>query len=88
MNRPGARVWFDDRDLGRINVADLDRHQLKQMRQNMQMIFQDPCSSLNPRMTLLQIVGRPLYVNGIAKGSNCGIVWRICSMSLGSGGYL
>ncbi len=66
----GGEVWFDDQDLGRVNVADLDRHQLKQMRQNMQMIFQDPYSSLNPRMTLLQIVGEPLYVNGIAKGSD------------------
>lgn len=65
----GGEVWFDDQDLGRINVADLDRHQLKQMRQNMQMIFQDPYSSLNPRMTLLQIVGEPLYVNRIAKGT-------------------
>ncbi len=65
----GGEVWFDDQDLGRVNVADLDRHQLKQMRQNMQMIFQDPYSSLNPRMTLLQIVGEPLYVNGIARGT-------------------
>jgi len=35
----------------------------------MQMIFQDPYSSLNPRMTLLQIVVEPLYVNRIAKGT-------------------
>jgi len=35
----------------------LDKPQLKLLRQNMQMIFQDPYSSLNPRMTLLQIVG-------------------------------
>jgi peptide/nickel transport system ATP-binding protein len=34
----------------------------------MQMIFQDPYSSLNPRMTLLQIVGEPLMVNNIARG--------------------
>jgi peptide/nickel transport system ATP-binding protein len=35
----------------------------------MQMIFQDPYSSLNPRMTLLDVVGEPLLVNGIATGS-------------------
>ena len=35
----------------------------------MQMVFQDPYSSINPRMTLLQIVGEPLLVNGVAKGS-------------------
>jgi peptide/nickel transport system ATP-binding protein len=63
-----GEVWFHDRQMGRINVAELERQQLKQLRQNMQMIFQDPYSSLNPRMTLLQIVGEPLMVNKIAKG--------------------
>ena len=64
----GGEVWFQDRQMGRINVAGLERQQLKHLRQNMQMIFQDPYSSLNPRMTLLQIVGEPLVVNNIAKG--------------------
>jgi len=63
-----GEVWFEDRNMGHVNVATLDRQQLKQLRQNMQMIFQDPYSSLNPRMTLLQIVGEPLVVNGIARG--------------------
>ena len=66
---PTAReVWFDDRNMGPVNVAELNGGQLKQLRQNMQMIFQDPYSSLNPRMTLLQIVGEPLKVNGVASG--------------------
>ncbi len=43
--------------------------ELRQLRQNMQLIFQDPYSSLNPRMTLLEIVGEPLLTNGVAKGS-------------------
>ncbi len=64
-----GEIWFRDKNLGRINVPDLDRQDLKRMRENMQMIFQDPYSSLNPRMTLLQIVGEPLLVNGVAKGS-------------------
>jgi peptide/nickel transport system ATP-binding protein len=63
-----GEVWFNDRNMGRVNVANLDKQELKQLRQNMQMIFQDPYSSLNPRMTLLQIVGEPLLVNKIAKG--------------------
>jgi peptide/nickel transport system ATP-binding protein len=63
-----GEVWFNDRNLGRINVAELEKQELKPLRQNMQMIFQDPYSSLNPRMTLLQIVGEPLLVNGIARG--------------------
>ncbi|HQE93404.1 MAG TPA: ATP-binding cassette domain-containing protein [Anaerolineae bacterium] len=64
-----GEVWFNDRNMGRVNVPELDGKQLKLLRQNMQMIFQDPYSSLNPRMTLLQIVGEPLLVNGVAKGA-------------------
>jgi peptide/nickel transport system ATP-binding protein len=63
-----GEVWFEDRNIGRVNVAESDKGQLKQLRQNMQMIFQDPYSSLNPRMTLLQIVSEPLKVNGVAHG--------------------
>ncbi|MFZ6030940.1 MAG: ABC transporter ATP-binding protein [Chloroflexota bacterium] len=62
-------IWFDDCKLGRVNVAELDKQQLRQIRMNMQMIFQDPYSSLNPRMTLLQIVGEPMLVNNVARGS-------------------
>jgi len=64
-----GEIWFTDRNLGRVNVPALDKHQLKQLRQNMQLIFQDPYSSLNPRMTLLEIVGEPLYVNRVAQGN-------------------
>ena len=64
-----GEIWFADRELGRTNVAVADKDQLQHLRQNMQLIFQDPYSSLNPRMTLLEIVGEPLYTNGIAKGS-------------------
>ncbi|HXF62952.1 MAG TPA: oligopeptide/dipeptide ABC transporter ATP-binding protein [Caldilineaceae bacterium] len=63
-----GEVWFRDQDMGRVNVATLDNTQLKQLRRNMQMVFQDPYSSLNPRMNLLQNVGEPLVVHGIAKG--------------------
>jgi peptide/nickel transport system ATP-binding protein len=62
-------IWFTDRKLGRVNVAEMDEEKLRRLRQNMQLIFQDPYSSLNPRMTLLEIVGEPLYTNGVAKGS-------------------
>jgi peptide/nickel transport system ATP-binding protein len=63
-----GEVWFKDHNLGRVNVPSLDKQEIKSLRQNMQMIFQDPYSSLNPRMTLLQIVGEPLLVNGVSKG--------------------
>lgn len=64
----GGEIWFDDQKMGRVNVAALEKQDLKRLRQNMQMIFQDPYSSLNPRMTLLQIVGEPLLVNHVARG--------------------
>lgn len=68
-NPTGGEVWFQDRNLGRVNVVSLTKQQLQQLRQNMQLIFQDPYSSLNPRMTLLEIVGEPLYVNHVARGN-------------------
>jgi peptide/nickel transport system ATP-binding protein len=63
-----GEIWFDDPEMGRVNVAALESQQLKRLRRNMQMVFQDPYSSLNPRMTLLQNVGEPLIVNDVAKG--------------------
>jgi peptide/nickel transport system ATP-binding protein len=62
-------VWFNDRRLGWVDVARLDSASLRGLRPNMQMIFQDPYSSLNPRMTLVEVIGEPLLVNGIASGS-------------------
>ncbi|HXA26486.1 MAG TPA: oligopeptide/dipeptide ABC transporter ATP-binding protein [Acetobacteraceae bacterium] len=48
-----------------IDVAQLGRKELRPLRRQMQMIFQDPFSSLNPRMTIAEIIGEPLLVNGI-----------------------
>jgi peptide/nickel transport system ATP-binding protein len=48
-----------------VDVATLPRRLLRPLRRQMQMIFQDPYSSLNPRMTILNIVGEPLLVNGV-----------------------
>ena len=63
-----GEILFKARGAGWMNVRELSKEKLKRLRQNMQMIFQDPYSSLNPRMTLLQIVGEPLAVNKVAKG--------------------
>ena len=52
-----------------VDVAKLPQSQLRLLRREMQMIFQDPFSSLNPRMTLLDIVGEPLLNNGIGNRS-------------------
>jgi len=53
----------------RVNLRTLAHRELKAYRRHMQMIFQDPNSSLNPRMTVADIVGEPLKVNQIAQGS-------------------
>lgn len=50
------------------DVLNVDRDSLRAMRRKMQIIFQDPYGSLNPRMTVEQIVGEPLYVHGVARG--------------------
>ena len=51
---------FEGRDLTR-----LDEDELRAVRRKMQVIFQDPYSSLNPRMTVGQIIAEPLAVHGI-----------------------
>jgi len=53
--------------LGR-NILSLAPNEMRTMRQEMQMIFQDPYSSLNPKMTVSQIVGEPLLVHNLAHG--------------------
>src|SRR6266536_2783162 len=63
-----GQIMFDDRTLGWVDITKLDDATLRKIRPNMQMIFQDPYASLNPRMTLQEVIGEPLFVNGIAKG--------------------
>ena len=48
-----------------VNLAKLDRHALGAMRRQIQVIFQDPYSSLNPRMKIGQIIAEPMRVHGI-----------------------
>jgi peptide/nickel transport system ATP-binding protein len=63
-----GEIWFDDPDLGRVNISKVPHRDLKTLRRNMQLIFQDPFSSLNPRMTLQETIGEPILVNGVAHG--------------------
>jgi len=53
---------------GEADVAKLRGKHLKELRREMQIIFQDPYSSLNPRMTVGDIVGEPLLVHHVARG--------------------
>jgi peptide/nickel transport system ATP-binding protein len=64
----GGQIYFRTSDGPVLDVAKLSRHGLQPLRRQMQMIFQDPFSSLNPRMTLFENIGEPLVVNGMAHG--------------------
>ncbi|MBI2938924.1 MAG: ATP-binding cassette domain-containing protein [Chloroflexi bacterium] len=64
-----GEILFRD-DGGFVDVARLQGPELKKVRRNIQMIFQDPFSSLNPRQRVRDIIGEPLYVNGVAKGKD------------------
>ncbi|MBS3811898.1 MAG: dipeptide ABC transporter ATP-binding protein [Halanaerobiales bacterium] len=48
------------------NLLELDKRELREMRKEMQIIFQDPYASLNPRMTVADIVGEPIDIHGLA----------------------
>ena len=64
LYRPTAgNVFFGDQDLTKLKGEEL-----RMLRRKMQMIFQDPYASLNPRMTVEEIVGEPLIVHNLARG--------------------
>jgi peptide/nickel transport system ATP-binding protein len=62
-----GEIWF--RHEGQMrDLTPMSRRQLKPIRRDMQVIFQDPFSSLNPRMTVLEIVAEPLVIHGVTDG--------------------
>ncbi|MEO8266293.1 MAG: ABC transporter ATP-binding protein [Ilumatobacteraceae bacterium] len=52
-----------------VDITNTTGEPLRQLRRHMQLVFQDPYASLNPRKTILQLVGEPLIVHGLAKNS-------------------
>lgn len=58
-------IRFDGADITRVKGDEL-----RQLRRHMQLVFQDPYSSLNPRMTVLELIAEPLIVHGIAKNAD------------------
>jgi peptide/nickel transport system ATP-binding protein len=65
LDPTAGHVLFQGQDL-----AKLDGKQLQAMRRKMQIIFQDPFSSLNPRRTIGSIVAQPLQIHGLARGKD------------------
>ena len=51
-----------------VNIAEMDKEQMKTLRQEIAMIFQDPVNSLNPRMTVFDIVAEPMVIHGKGEG--------------------
>jgi peptide/nickel transport system ATP-binding protein len=68
MEPTAGEIRFNDPKQGWIHLEKLNRQQMRAVRPNMQIIFQDPFSSLDPRMTVERIVGEPLAINGLVKG--------------------
>ena len=60
-----GRVLFDGQDLTKLSTR-----QIRRMRRRMQMIFQDPHASLNPRMTIGSIIAEPIVIYGLIKSRN------------------
>jgi oligopeptide/dipeptide ABC transporter ATP-binding protein len=63
LDATSGSVSFEDHDITRLKGA-----RLKQLRRDMQMVFQDPYSSLNPRKTIGSIISEPLAIHGLDKG--------------------
>jgi ABC-type oligopeptide transport system ATPase subunit len=63
-----GEVWFRLPDGRTVDLARLPERELKPLRPHAQMVFQDPFSSLNPRMTVGEIVGEPLVIHRLARG--------------------
>lgn len=62
--RTSGQILFDGKD-----VSDLSKHELKEFRSHVQMIFQDPFSSLNPCMSVSQLIAEPLLIYKTSKSS-------------------
>ncbi len=68
LDATAGSVHFDSEVLGEVDLVQMNGKQLKLLRREMQMIFQDPFSSLNPRMTVGDIIGEPMLIHRLASG--------------------
>jgi peptide/nickel transport system ATP-binding protein len=64
----GGEILYQNERGENVDLAALPKGELKTYRRQLRMIFQDPYASLNPRMNVLNIVGQPLRIHGLARG--------------------
>ncbi|HEU5475929.1 MAG TPA: ABC transporter ATP-binding protein [Actinophytocola sp.] len=69
LDPDSGQILFRKSDDSMVDLAKLSRKQVRPLRSELQMIFQDPYSSLNPRMTVLDIIAEPLLVNRVGTKS-------------------
>ena len=62
LESDGGEIYYDGE-----NITNIDQAKFRELRKEMQIIFQDPFSSLNPRMTVADIIKEPLIIHGIIK---------------------
>lgn len=74
----GGEMLYRRADGSVVDLAGIEGAELKAARRELRMVFQDPFGSLNPRMTVAQVIGEPLLVNGIAKGRE--LDERVCAL--------
>ena len=58
-----GEIYFDGK-----NIPELPKDEMRELRKDLQIIFQDPYGSLNPRMTVGDIIGEPLHIHKLARG--------------------
>jgi len=63
-----GEVWYQTAAGERIEITHLSQKEMKPLRKEMRMVFQDPFSSLNPRRTVKEIIGEPLIIHKVARG--------------------
>lgn len=63
-----GEIYYNQNGKGKVDLARLNNNAMKPYHRDIRMIFQDPHSSLNPRLPVLEIIGESLKVNGLAKG--------------------
>ncbi len=67
-NPTAGEIWYNRSHGGWVDLAHISQREMKPLRRELRMIFQDPFSSLNPRLTVRDIIGEPLEIHGVAHG--------------------